>query len=55
MISNIYFEPRKVKVPRRVGKIIDVAIGDMFTFVLNGKWRMKWLKSWKNEIDCEDC
>lgn len=29
-----------MKVPRRVGKIIDVALGDMFTFVLNGKFKI---------------
>ncbi|CAL8101156.1 unnamed protein product [Orchesella dallaii] len=34
-ISNIFYEPVHVKLPRRVGKIVDVAMGNMFQFVVN--------------------
>lgn len=36
-ISTIYYEPVHIKLPRRIGKIVDVALGDMVTFVVNGK------------------
>ena len=36
-ISTIFREPVHVNLGERVGKILDIAMGDMSTYVLNGK------------------